>query len=125
MQFLKETDISFAQLCTKVGEMIGDESPSKIQSLLVYLLEETSYARYQWEQCLKKNDWYLASKILHREKLFINSLDIFKNQEIVYAIQKSPEDFKRTELQIFYTEMLELFKNIEKLIIQNNTGLPL
>ena len=125
MQFLKETDISFAQLCTKVGEMIGDESPSKIQSLLVYLLEETSYARYQWEQCLKKNDWSLASKILHREKLFINSLDIFKNQEIVYAIQKSPEDFKRTELQIFYTEMLELFKNIEKLIIQNNTGLPL
>jgi HPt (histidine-containing phosphotransfer) domain-containing protein len=122
--FIKERVIKFDHLQKTIGEMIGDESPQKIQSLLIYLLEEISYARHQWEISLKEHDWDLASKIFHREKLFINTLDIFKQSQLVAEIQKNPHDFKITEVKKLYAEMIELFKKIENLIIQNNGKLP-
>lgn len=124
MSNLKHLEINFQLLCTKVGEIIGDDSPQRIQASLVYLLEEVSYARHQWEECLKNRDWHLASKILHREKLFINAFDLFHQPEMVVQIQKNPDDFKMTELKSFYAEMIQLFKKFETLISQNNSPLP-
>ena len=124
MSHLKNLEINFQLLCTKVGEIIGDDSPQRIQASMVYLLEEVSYARHQWELCLKNRDWHQASKILHREKLFINAFDLFYQPEMINQIQKSPDDFKLTELKFFYTEMIQLFKKFETLISQNNGSLP-
>ena len=124
MLFLKENVIEFDDLQKKIGEMIGSESLQKIQSSLVYLFEEISYARYQWEKCLINHDWDLASKIFHRETIFINTLVSFQKPQLIFEIQKNHHDFASSELVLFYTEMIEFFKKVEMLIVQNNGQLP-
>jgi hypothetical protein len=125
MLFLKDNEVEFDDLLKKIGEMIGDESLQKIQSSLVYLFEEILYARYQWEKCLINEDWDLASKIFHRETIFINTLVAFQKPQLVFDIQKNHRDFTSSELKLFYNEMIEFFKKVEILIVQNNGQLPI
>lgn len=123
--FLKEVQIDLHLLSNIISEMTGDRSPEKIQDLLSYLLEELSYARHQWEQCVRKQDWSLAAKILHREKLFISSLDVLSDPDIMIRLQQQDSSISTSDQRNFYNALIELFQKIELLIGQQNGASPI
>lgn len=124
-RFLKEVQIDLQQLSNLISDMTGHRSPEKIQDLLSYLLEEISYARHQWEQCIQKQDWSLAAKILHREKLFISSLDVLSDPEIMIRFQQKDTSISTSDQRNFYNGLIALFKKIEILIGQQNGSSPI
>lgn len=122
--FLKDIQIDLPQLCNIISDMTESRSPEKIQDLMSYLLEEVSYARHQWEECLKKQDWAYAAKILHREKLFISSLDVLADPDQMIRMQRNDSSLKTSDQKTFYAGLIFLFRNIEALIGQQNGRLP-
>lgn len=123
-RFLKDVQIDLQQLRDIISDMTGDRSPDKIQDLMSYLLEEISYARHQWEQCVQTKNWLLAAKILHREKLFINSLDVLSDADEMVRFQHNDSSLTKSDQVEFYTGLIALFKKIEILIGQANGSSP-
>lgn len=124
MSFIKKIELDYNELCSLVGDMIGDDSPKKIQDLLSYLHEEISYARHQWEISIKNEDWKMASKILHREKLFLSALDPFNNPEIIHQLNDVSVLYNTHQLNQLYTELVDLFKKLENIIGQSHRNSP-
>lgn len=116
MSFFKTDSINYSFIVSKVGELIEDNDLHKIRSHMNYLLEEISYARYQWETLLDMEDWEGASKLLHREKLIIQQMELANDESALLKIQKRDPEFQASDLKTFYAELIELFKQLERLI---------
>ena len=116
MKYFKSDPLDFQFITAKVGELIGINDPQKMRSHLSYLLEEISYAKYQWENSLEKEDWEQAATILHREKLIIQQLELAKDDTILLGIQRRDPVYQPAELKLFYGELIELFRELEKLV---------
>ena len=116
MKFLKSDIIDYSFIEMKVGELMQVKDPQKLRSHLTYLLEEISYARYQWEMSFAKDDWDHAARILHREKLIIQQLELAKEDSFLLKIQKRDPAYQSNDLKLFYSELIEIFKLLERLI---------
>jgi uncharacterized protein YqgQ len=116
MQYFKTGNINISFLQLKIKEMVQVDDLQKIKGHMAFLLEEISYARFQWEIFTKKKDWVQAAKILHREKLIIQQFELMYDESILLKIQKNDPIITPKELKLFYQELISLFSDLEKLI---------
>jgi uncharacterized protein YqgQ len=116
MEYFNSGKIDIVFIRKQVMEMIGDTNLQKLQVHMSFLLEEISYAKYQWELTLAKEDWSKAANILHREKLIIHQLELLNDESLLLKIKNKDPSFTSRELQIFYRELIHVFTELEKLI---------
>jgi len=116
MKYFKTENIHISFLQLKIKEMIQVDDLQKIKGHMAFLLEEISYARFQWEIFTEKKDWVQAAKLLHREKLIIQQFEWMYDDSILLKIQKNDPNLTPKDLKLFYQELISLFSDLEKLI---------
>lgn len=116
LKYFDTSKINLPFLRGKIKEMIQVDDPQKINAHMSFLLEEISYAKYQWEVKIAKKDWAEAAKILHREKLIILQFELLYDEGLLMKIQKNDLFFTPRDLKLFYKELIYLFSFLEKLI---------
>lgn len=102
------------KITANINEMAGDNK-EKISNLIQYLNEELNLAIEEWSIALLNNDWDKARKVLHREKMMIQSIGITGIESLIEEIENEEAGKSNQDMHLLISRLLHLFRKIEKM----------
>ena len=91
-------------------------SGDKIQEskLISSLLEEINLALVAWKESVQTHNWDLAKKILHRQKVMINSIGIDAYDLLIQELEDDSFQKSESEYKLMYNQLIMLFQSIKE-----------
>ena len=90
------------------------------------MLEEVSLALVSWKESLQNLNWEEANKILHRQKVMINSIGIDSFDFLINQLEDDTLYKTDSEYKLMYQQLINLFQGIkEEFIKYTNSVLPI
>lgn len=107
----------FSTIHSKIVESVtsmssGDGMQSK--KLYMSMLEEISFALNSWKDALKTLNWDEASKVLHRQKVMINSIGIDNYDFLIEELEDDTLHKSESEYKLMYSQLISLFQSIKE-----------
>jgi hypothetical protein len=84
--------------------------------MMEYLLEEVVHALGEWQVSVPDRDWESAKRTLHREKVMIKSIGINGFDGLIREIEDDTIKKNETEMTLMFTQLIDLFNNLQKRI---------
>jgi PAS domain S-box-containing protein len=105
------------KIVSNIAEMAGNE-PGQIKKMMEYLLEEVVHALAEWQISVPAGDWERAKRTLHREKVMIKSIGINGFDGLIREIEDDTVNKTESEMTLMFSQLIDLFKNLQTRIIQ-------
>lgn len=103
----------FKKVISNISEMTGND-PAQLVKMIKYLLVEVDYAIVEWEINIPMNDWASAKRILHREKVMINSIGVNEFDGLLNEIEDDSIKKSNSEMTLMFLQLLDYFQDLRK-----------
>jgi hypothetical protein len=89
----------------------GDEvQESKLMSSF---LEEVNFALVSWKESIQTHDWEFAKKILHRQKVMINSIGVDSYDLLIEELENDSLPKSESEYKLMYNQLIRLSQSFK------------
>jgi CheY-like chemotaxis protein len=77
-------------------------------------LVEVNFALVSWKESVKNHDWEFAKKILHRQKVMINSIGVDSYDLLIEELENDSLSKSESEYKLMYNQLIRLFESFKE-----------
>ena len=81
--------------------------------LMSSFLQEVNLALVSWKESIQTHDWEFAKKILHRQKVMINSIGIDSYDLLIEELENDSLPKSESEYKLMYNQLIRLFQSFK------------
>ena len=82
--------------------------------LIASLLEEVNMALVSWKESVQTHNWEFAKKILHRQKVMINSIGIDTYDLLIKELEDDSFQKSESEYKLMYNQLIMMFQSLKE-----------
>ena len=71
-------------------------------------------ALVSWKESVQTHNWELAKKILHRQKVMINSIGIDTYDLLINELEDDSFQKSESEYKLMYNQLIRLFQSLKE-----------